>query len=70
MNSSKNFILQDEGSFVKEFDIERQKLTMTQDRTEAHFFTLSAALEVVERLGYLASERLVVKAVEGALKSR
>ncbi len=64
------FILQDEESYVKDFDIEQQQLTMTQDRTEAQSFTLMEALKVVERLGYLASKRLVVKAVEGAAMSR
>ena len=57
-------------SYVKDFDVEQQQHTMTQDWAEALFFTLSEALEVVERLGYLASERLVVKAVEGAARSR
>ena len=70
MAFSEIFVLQDDGSFVKSFDLHQQKLDMTQDRTEACSFTLSDALEVVERLGSLASQRLVLKAVQGAVRSR
>ncbi|ABW31543.1 hypothetical protein [Acaryochloris marina] len=61
----KRFVLHDDGSFVKDFDLNQQKLTMTKDQTEAQSLTLLEALEVVERLGSLASKRLVVKGFEG-----
>lgn len=70
MSSDQTFVLQDEASFVVSFDLNQQKLIMTQDRSEAYFFTLSEALEVVRRLGWLASKRLVLKAIEGTVKSR
>lgn len=59
------FILQDEDSFVKDFDIEQQQLMMTQDVTEAVCLCLKDALEVVRLLGWLASKRLVVKPFQG-----
>ncbi len=64
------FVIHDDGSFVKDYDYGQQQLTMTQDRSEVHFFTLLDALEVVEWLGCLASKRLVVKAVEVAVGPR
>ena len=70
MAFSETFVLQDDGSFVKSFDLDQQKLTMTSDLVEAHSFTLRDALEVVERLGSLASQRLVLKAVQGTVRSR
>ena len=69
MAFSETFVLKDDGSFVKSFDLSQQELIMTQDKSEACSLTLSEALEVVERLGSLASERLVLKAVQEPLKS-
>lgn len=66
----KTFVLLDDGSFVKSFDLHQQKLAMTQDGSEAQSFTLSDDLEVAERLGYLAAEKLVLKVVEGTARSR
>lgn len=68
MSFNQAFVLQDEDSFVQSFDLEQQQLTMTPDRVEAVLLTLSEALEVVEQLGYLASKRLVVKAIKGVVR--
>jgi hypothetical protein len=68
MFANQIFLVQDDGFFVESFNFEQQVLTMTQDRKEAYFFTLLDALEVVRRLGWLASKRLVVKAIDGVMK--
>ncbi|NJN39297.1 MAG: hypothetical protein HC790_12260 [Acaryochloridaceae cyanobacterium CSU_3_4] len=68
MSFSETFILHDDGSFVKSFDCVQQQLIMTPDRSEAHLFALLEALEVVRLLGWLASKRLMVKAIEGDVK--
>ncbi|NJM67354.1 MAG: hypothetical protein HC851_17600 [Acaryochloris sp. RU_4_1] len=68
MPFSETFILHDDGLFVKSFDCVQQQLTMTPNRSEAQLFALLPALEVVRRLGWLASKRLVVKAIKGAVK--
>jgi hypothetical protein len=51
MSFSKTFTLQDDGSFVQSFNLERQQLTMTPRVTEVCFFTLLESLEVVHLLG-------------------
>jgi hypothetical protein len=68
MISNQIFLLQDDGFFVESFNFEQQVLIMTQDKEEAHPFKLLDALEVVRRLGWLASKRLLVKAVDGVVK--
>lgn len=65
MDSPTIFILQDEESYVKDFNIEQQQLMMTQDVTEAVCLSLDDALEVVRLLGWLASKRLVVRPIQG-----
>ena len=70
MAFSERFIIHDDGLFVKSFDLDQPRLTMTQHRSEALSLTLVEAIEVVYRLGWLASRRLVVKAVDAATRVR
>lgn len=59
------FILKDEESFVKDFDFKQQQLILTKVVSEAYCFNLNEATEVVRCLGWLASERLVIKPFKG-----
>ena len=54
MAFAERFVIHDDGSFVKSFDLDQPRLTMTQDRSEAQSLTFAEALEVVRSAGLVS----------------
>lgn len=63
MEINQKFVLVDEGSFVRSFDLRQPTLLMTSRLSQAVQLSGAEAEQVISRLGWLASSKLERQAV-------